>query len=700
MSDRAHEAAKPNRLDAETSPYLRQHRLNPVDWYPWGAEAFERARAEDRPVLLSVGYSACHWCHVMERESFEDPATARQMNEGFVNVKVDREERPDVDSVYMAAVQAMTGHGGWPMTVFLTPAGEPFFGGTYYPPEPRRGMPSFRQVLAAIAQAWATRRAEVDRSAGDLRRMLEQHTGIRAPAGVLSQDVLDRAYRALAQRFDAERGGFGGAPKFPQPLALELALRHHARTGDAEALEIVRTTLHRMADGGIHDQIGGGFHRYSVDAEWLAPHFEKMLYDNALLAQCYLHGWQATGEPRFREVAERTLDYVLREMTGPDGGFHSAQDADSEGVEGKFFVWTPDEVDAVLGAEDGPLVRAYLDVTPAGNWEGDHHHPPERPISIPRVTRPLEEVAAELGVPADRLAEAVRRGRERLYEHRSTRVAPALDDKVLTSWNAMMLRAFAEAARVLERDDYREAAVRNAEFLLRELRVVGRLMRTWKDGRASIGAFLEDHALLADALLAVYEATGEVRWVAEARALADTLIQRFHAPDEGVFYDAAHDADPLVVRPRDLYDNPTPSGSSAATMALVRLARLLGEPRYERIAAGALEWTGRMLTDAPAGFAHMLAALDMHLATPREVVVVGDPEADVTRAMRRVLAGRYLPNTALAFAAPDGVAEAAETVPLLEGRSAVDGMATAYVCERFTCRMPLTDPVILEAELG
>jgi uncharacterized protein len=566
MSDRAHEAAKPNRLDAETSPYLRQHRLNPVDWYPWGAEAFERARAEDRPVLLSVGYSACHWCHVMERESFEDAATARQMNEHFVNVKVDREERPDVDSVYMAAVQAMTGHGGWPMTVFLTPGGRALLRGNVL----SAGAAAGDAVVPAGARGDRAGLGDQARGGGPQRRRPSAdagaaHRAARACGRAEPRRAGPRISRAGLSASTRERGGYGGAPKFPQPLALELALRHHARTGDEEALEIVRTTLHRMADGGIHDQIGGGFHRYSVDAEWLAPHFEKMLYDNALLAQCYLHGWQATGEPRFREVAERTLDYVLREMTGPDGGFHSAQDADSEGVEGKFFVWTPDEVDAVLGAEDGPLFRAYLDVTPAGNWEGDHHHPPDRPISIPRVTRPLEEVAAELGVPADRLAEAVRRGRERLYEHRATRVAPALDDKVLTSWNAMMLRAFAESARVLERDDYLEAAVGNAEFLLRELRVDGRLMRTWKDGRASIGAFLEDHALLADALLAVYEATGDVRWVAEARALADTLIERFHAEDEGVFYDAAHDADQLVVRPRDLYDNPTPSGSSAAT---------------------------------------------------------------------------------------------------------------------------------------
>jgi uncharacterized protein len=702
MSD-SHPAAsgKPkNRLAAETSPYLLQHRHNPVDWYPWGPEAFERARAEDKPVLLSVGYSACHWCHVMERESFEDAEIGALMNEHFVNVKVDREERPDVDSIYMTAVQQMTGRGGWPMTVFLTPGGEPFFGGTYYPPEPRHGIPSFRQLLLAISQAYRTRRDEVARSAAELRGMLEQHTQMRAPAGTLDASVLDRAVGALAARFDATHGGIGGAPKFPQPLVFELLLRHWRRTGSAEALRVVEHTLRRMADGGIHDQIGGGFHRYSVDEKWLVPHFEKMLYDNALLAQLYLHAYQATGDPEFRRVVEDTLHWVQREMTGPEGGFRSAQDADSEGVEGKFFVWTPDEVDAVLGTEDGPLFRRYFDVTDAGNWEGDHHHPPPRPISILRVLRPVDEVAAEVGVSPERLREAIERGREALYRHRSERVRPGLDDKVLTSWNALMLRAFAEAARVLGNREYEAVAVRNADFLLRELRPAGRLMRTWKEGRARIDAFLEDHALLADALVALYEATGDVRWVREARALADRMLERFWEEEDGVFFDAAADAETLVVRPRDLFDNPMPSGNSAAVMALVRLARLLGEPRYERIASHALEWTGRLLTDLPTGFAHLLAALDFHLARPREVVVVGRRDAPDTRALLDVLASRYLPNTALAFADPDTLAEATAQLPLLEGRTMVDGRATAYVCEGFACRLPVTDAAGLEAELA
>jgi uncharacterized protein len=689
-----------NRLAHETSPYLLQHRHNPVDWYPWGAEAFERARAEEKPVLLSVGYSACHWCHVMERESFEDAETARLMNAHFVNVKVDREERPDVDGIYMTAVQQMTGHGGWPMTVFLTPEGEPFFGGTYFPPEPRHGMPSFRQLLHGIAQAWTGRREEVTRSAAELRNLLEQHAQLRAPAGSLDASVLDQAARRIVGQFDSVHGGFGRAPKFPQPLTLEFLLRHGQRSGSEETLHVVEHTLRRMAAGGMYDQLGGGFHRYSVDARWLAPHFEKMLYDNALLARLYLHAFQATGEAEYRRIVEETLDYVLREMTGPDGGFYSAQDADSEGVEGKFFVWTPDEVDAVLGPEDGPLFRRYYDVTESGNWEGDHHHPPPRPISILHVPQPIEDVAAEAGVSVERLRQVIGQGRERLYQHRADRVWPGLDDKVLTSWNAMMLHAFAETARVLGRDDYRQAAVRNAGFLLRELRPAGRLLRTWKDGRAKIDAFLEDHALLADALIAVYEATWELRWVREARTLADAMLELFWEPDEGIFYDTAKDAEALVVRPRDLYDNPIPSGNSAAVMTLVRLGRLLGEPRYERTAVQALEAMGRLLQDLPAGFGHLLAALDLQLATPREVAIVGRRDAEDSRALLEALDRRYLPNTTLAFAEPGSLAEAAEVIPLLEAREMVEGKATAYVCERYACRMPVTDAAGLEGELG
>jgi uncharacterized protein len=689
-----------NRLAHETSPYLLQHRHNPVDWYPWGPEALERASAEDRPILLSVGYSACHWCHVMERESFEDPEIGALMNEHFVNIKVDREERPDVDAIYMTAVQQMTGHGGWPMTVFLTPHGEPFYGGTYFPPEPRHGMPSFRQILLGVAQAYRTRRDEVARSAAELRTLLRQHAALRAPAAALDASLLDGAFRRIAGAWDPVHGGLGRAPKFPQPLNFEFLLRYATRTGSEEALRIVEHTLRKMAAGGIYDQLGGGFHRYSVDAEWLAPHFEKMLYDNALLARLYLHAYQVTGDAEIRRIVEETLAYVQREMTGPEGGFFSAQDADSEGVEGKFFVWTPEEVDAALGPEDGPLFRRYYDVTETGNWEGDHHHPPPRPISILRTPRPLEQVAAEAGVAAERLREVVRRGREVLYAVRLQRVSPGLDDKVLTSWNAMMLHAFAEAARVLGRDDLRDVAVRNAEFLLRELRRDGRLLRTWKDGRAKIDAFLEDYALLVDALIAVYEAAWDVRWAREARALADAMIERFLDPAEGIFYDTASDAEALVVRPRDLYDNPIPSGTSAAALSLVRLGRLVGEPRYERIAVQALEWSGRLPAEMPSGFGHLLGALDLHLATPREVAIVGPRDAADTRALLDVLARRYLPNTTLAFAEPDAVAAAAETVPVLEARELVGGRPAAYVCERFACRMPVTGAAGLEAALG
>ncbi len=689
----------PNRLASETSPYLLQHRDNPVDWYPWSPEALQRAGAEDKPILLSIGYSACHWCHVMEHESFEDPETARIMNEHFVNIKVDREERPDIDSIYMTSVQQMTGHGGWPLTVFLTPEGKPFFGGTYYPPTPRHGLPSFRQLLLGVSQAYRERREELERSAAELQRFLEQGMAVRAPAEELSTPLLDQAYQSLADRFDARHGGIGGAPKFPQPLVFEFLLRHWKRSGRPEVLWIVEHTLQKMAAGGIYDQLGGGFHRYSVDSRWLIPHFEKMLYDNALLTRLYLHAYQARPDERYRQVVEETLAYVQREMTGPEGGFYSAQDADSEGVEGKFYVWTPEEVDDVLGPEEGPLFRRYYDVTEAGNWEGDHHAPPPEPISILQAPRTVEEVATEADVPAERLREVIERGRERLYQHRAQRVWPGLDDKVLTSWNAMMLHAYAEAARVLDREDYEQVATRNAEFLLRELRPDGRLLRTWRDGQAKIDAFLEDHALLADALLALYEATFDVRWVREARGLADRMLERFWNEEEGMFYDTPAEGEALVVRPRDIYDNPIPSGNSAATLVLLRLAALLGEPRYQRVARRVLTGMGGVLQQMPSGFGHLLSALDFLLTTPQEVAIIGQRDHPDTRALLEVLAHRYLPSTVLAFAEPEGVEEAAEMIPLLEGRGMVEGHATAYVCERYTCRMPVTEAEELEREL-
>jgi uncharacterized protein YyaL (SSP411 family) len=679
-----------NRLAHETSPYLLQHKDNPVDWHPWGDEALERARTEERPILLSIGYSACHWCHVMEHESFEDPQVAALMNEHFVNIKVDREERPDLDSIYMGAVQAMTGHGGWPMTVFLTPEGVPFYGGTYYPPEPRFGMPSFRQVLLGVAEAWNERRDAVQRSAGELRQALEQAAAAHAPRGELGPEVLDRAFQDISARFDPVHGGFAGAPKFPQPMTLEVLLRHWRRTGSAEALRQTEQTLRRMAAGGIYDQLGGGFHRYSVDARWLVPHFEKMLYDNALLARVYLHAFQATGDPAYRRVVEETLAWAEREMLGPEGGFYSTLDADSEGEEGRFYVWSPEETDRHLGDGDGCLFRRFYGVTETGNFEGR---------SILHVEKPSAEAAVEMGVTEEHLERVLERGRRILHDVRAQRVWPGRDDKVITAWNAMMLHTFAEAARVLENPRYRAVAEANAGFLLRELRPDGALLRTWKDGWAKIGAFLEDHALLVDALLALYAATWDPRWVREARALADTILAEFWDEREGVFYDTARGAERLVVRPRDVFDNATPSGSSAATFALLRLAALTGEERYRRAAARSLEGMSGLLSRHPAAFGHLLSALDFHLAVPREAAFVGTPGEPRTDALLRVASSAYLPNLVVALARPGEEADAAREIPLLEGRTPVEGHPAAYVCERFACQLPVTDPAALAAQL-
>ncbi|MBB4634194.1 thioredoxin domain-containing protein [Longimicrobium terrae] len=682
----------PNRLAGETSPYLLQHQDNPVDWYPWGPEALERASAEDRPILLSIGYSACHWCHVMAHESFEDDQTAAVMNELYVNIKVDREERPDIDSIYMTAVQQMTGHGGWPMTMFLTPQGEPFYGGTYYPPEPRHGMPSFRQVLLAVHEAWTERREDVDQSAAHLTGALRESAGLRAPAGALDTTILDRASAALAERMDAQWGGTRGAPKFPQPLTLEFLLRSWKRTGDDKLMRLLDVTLRRMAAGGMYDHVGGGFARYSVDAHWLVPHFEKMLYDNALLARLYLHAWQATGDDAYRTVAEDVLGWVSREMTSPEGGFYSALDADSEGEEGLFYVWSPAGIDEVLGAEDGALVRAYYGVTAEGNFEGHN---------ILHAWRPLDEVARENGVAPEHLAAVLDRARPKLYDARAKRIWPGRDDKILTSWNAMMVHTLAEAARAWDSDEYRASAIRAAEFLLGSLRTEdGRLARTYKDGNARIPAFLEDHALLAEALVALYETTFDARWLAEARTLADRMLDAFWDEDEGAFYDTARDAETLVIRPRDLYDNATPAGNSSAANALLRLSELTGVGRYADVGRRVLESMAQAMARMPSGFGHLLGALDFHLAVPTEVAFVGAPEAEDTRALLAVVHRAYLPNVVTALRRPDDAEDVADAVPLLAGRTAREGRATAYVCERFACQQPVTDPAALAEQLG
>ncbi|HEU0054976.1 MAG TPA: thioredoxin domain-containing protein, partial [Longimicrobium sp.] len=555
---------------------------------------------------------------------------------------------------------------------------------------PRYGIPSFRQVLRGIHDAWTARRADVDQSAAELTDVLHRTGALQPSASPLDDAVLDAAFDSLSRRFDERWGGFGGAPKFPQAMNLELLLRHWRRTGNPEALRQAEHTLRMMAAGGMYDHLGGGFARYSVDARWLVPHFEKMLYDNALLARVYLHAYQATGDPEHRRIVDETLGWVTREMTGPEGGFRSALDADSEGEEGKFYVWTPDEIDARLGAQEGVLFRLRYGVTEHGNFEGH---------SILHTEKTLEEAAIEAGVTTEHLARVVERGRRVLYEARAQRVWPGLDDKVLTSWNAMMLHAFAEAARVLENAEYRAVAVRNAEFLLRELRPEDTLLRTWKAGRAKIGAFLEDHALLADALVAVYEATWDARWVREARALADAMLERFWDDGAAAFYDTAADAETLVVRPRDLFDNATPSGNSAAVFALLRLGALTGEARYTAVAVRVLEGMGEVMTRLPQGFGHLLCALDFHLATPAEVAFVGTPGEEETETLVRTASRAYLPNLVLALRRP-GAGDGDGTIPLLHHRAAVDGKATAYVCERMACRQPVTSAAELAAQLG
>jgi uncharacterized protein len=676
----------PNRLAEATSPYLTQHAENPVDWYEWGPEAFDRARTEDKPVLLSVGYAACHWCHVMAHESFEDAETAALMNESFVNVKVDREERPDVDAIYMDAVQALSGHGGWPMTVFLTPEGEPFYAGTYFPSEDRHGMPSFRRVLEAVATAWRDRRDDLVRQGEQVVKAIG--SSFQASREPLGEDLLLAAHQGLASMFDPEWGGFGQAPKFPQPMTLEFLLRCHLR-GYEGALDMATLTLDRMADGGIYDQIGGGFHRYSTDRVWLVPHFEKMLYDNAQLARLYLHAWQVTGRERYREVTLETLEYLLREMRHEGGGFFSAQDADSEGVEGRFFVWSHDQLTREAG-ERGELVAAYFGATPEGNWEG---------TNVLWRPRAAEDVAREAGLPVEEFMEDVRRGRSLLFDIRERRERPATDDKVLASWNGLAIVAFAEAGRVFDERRYVEAAERAGGFVLTALRREdGRLLRAWRDGRTSGPGYAEDYAMLAAACLSLYETTFEVRWMQEARSLAEDLIRLFHDPEGGGFFQTGSDAESLVVRPKELFDNAVPSGNSVAAEVLQRLALLTGEAEYETAAASTLRAARDLLPRAPSMFGHALGALDLYVAAAKEVAIVGDPAADDTRRLVEEVWSRYLPNTVLAVASP-GDEGAAAAVPLLRGRDTIDGRAAAYVCERFACQRPVSEPDALAAQL-
>jgi uncharacterized protein YyaL (SSP411 family) len=681
-----------NRLAKETSPYLLQHSHNPVDWYPWGGEAFDKARTEDKPVLVSVGYSACHWCHVMERESFEDPEIAGLMNDLFVNVKVDREERPDVDQIYMQAVQAMTGRGGWPMTVFLTPDGVPFYGGTYFPPEDRHGLPAFPRLLRAVADAFRSRRGEVIESGRQLIEQISQGKRLRGSEELLTESILFSAFQGISSEFDEVEGGIGSAPKFPQPMNWEFALRFWKRTGNQRAMEMIRLTLAKVARGGIYDQVGGGFHRYSVDGRWLVPHFEKMLYDQAQLACLYLHAWLAVGDREHRRVCEGILDYVGREMTHPEGGFYSSQDADSEGEEGKFFLWSPEEIRQVLGdSEETRVALNYWGVDAGTNFEGKN---------ILYAPRDRAEVAAELRLSLERLAELIAGARAKLHEARERRVHPGRDDKVLASWNGMMCRAFAEAGRALGRADYTGIAVRNAEFLLNEMREHGRLLRSWKDGRAKLPAYLEDYAMVGDGCLAVYEATFNRRWLDEARQIAGEMIRLFWDESQEGFFDTGRDHEALVVRPRNLFDNAVPCGSSVAIELLLMLAALTGDEKYERLALAALRPMADLMSRYPTGFGRFLCALDFHLGPVSEVALVW-PRGGTGHALDRMVAevfGRYLPNRVVAGCVEGDSAESGG-IPLLEGRPVVQGKPAAYVCRRRVCQAPTTDPEALARQL-
>jgi uncharacterized protein YyaL (SSP411 family) len=670
-----------NRLAQETSPYLLQHRENPVDWYPWGPEALGRALEEDLPILLSVGYSACHWCHVMERESFEDEATAAYMNEHFVCVKVDREERPDVDAIYMEAVQSMTGQGGWPMTVFLDPEGVPFYGGTYFPPDESRGMPSFRMVMEAVVDAFERQREEIRERAAGTRERLGAVGLIEPNPEPAAVAELEGAIAALLAGADRERGGFGGAPKFPPASALELLLAR----GDAESLAVVERTLDAMAAGGIYDQLGGGFARYSVDPVWLVPHFEKMLYDNALLASAYLHGWQALGHERYRRVCEQTLDWMLREMRGREGGFYSALDADSEGEEGRFYVWTPEQIRAVLAGdpEGDPNcitfdiseitnLMQFWGISERGNFEGAN----------------ILHLAEGIDAPEPpRLTEA----RKALYDARAKRVWPGLDDKRLTAWNALAISALAEAGAALGRADYLDAARRCADFVLGTLTDAdGRLLRTYKDGDARLNAYLEDHAFLLEALLTLYEATFEPRWFERARALAAEIVARFGDPERGGFFSTSADHEQLIARRKEIGDHPIPSGNSAAALGLLRLGALTGEQEHERQAEGVFALFSRTATRHPQSFAHLLRALDFQLSPTKEVALIGDELGELGATVRSA----FRPHLVLA-----GGPEGSEEPPLLRDRPLVDGRAAAYVCERFSCRAPVTGAAELDALL-
>jgi uncharacterized protein YyaL (SSP411 family) len=675
-----------NNLINETSPYLLQHAHNPVDWYPWGEEAFEKAKAEDKPVLVSIGYSACHWCHVMEHESFEDEETARVMNEHFVNIKVDMEERPDVDQIYMTFVQLTTGRGGWPMNVFMTADKLPFFGGTYFPPVSRYNMPGFRQILASVAEAYRDKRVELLHSANDiLGEMRKVGLSEFSPVG-LSEERLDTAFNSFARTFDAVNGGFGGAPKFPPSMSLEFLLRYYKRTGNENALEIVKKTAEKMAYGGIYDQLGGGFHRYAVDSIWLVPHFEKMLYDNAQLIRVYLHLYQITKDELYKRIAGETLEYVKREMLDATGAFYSTQDADSEGVEGKFFVWTPEEIGKVLGEKEAQIFSFYYDVSEEGNFE-------EKNILNIKVSP--AETAKLFKLTEEELNEILGNGRELLFAEREKRVKPFRDEKVLTAWNGLMLAAFAEAAAVLDRQDLLDVARQNADFVIENLQKDGLLLRTWKEGRAKLNAYLEDYANFADGLLELYQASGEIKYLKEAVRLADIMVAEFWDEERGGFFFTSNDHEELLVRTKDYTDNASPSGNSAAADVFLKLSKLVGDERYGRFAVTVLRLTAPQIGRYPQGFGRALQAIEFYMGKVREIVVIGKKGSGLEKEIFR----EFLPNKVVVLS-EKATADEAALIPLLKDRGMIEGKPTAYVCQDFVCQRPVVTTDELKDQLS
>ena len=688
-----------NRLAHETSPYLLQHADNPVDWYPWGEEAFAAAKAADKPILVSIGYSACHWCHVMAHECFEDEEIAAQMNELFICIKVDREERPDVDEIYMSAVRLMGEGGGWPLNVFLTPDGVPFFGGTYFPPTAGRGRPSWPDVLTHLSRAWSEQREQIVAQGAQVLEALGRNSSF-APNGELpGKELLGQAAADMATRFDEKNAGFGGAPKFPPHQLLGYLLRHHARTGDPEALRMVERTLVAMAEGGMYDQLGGGFHRYSVDEKWLVPHFEKMLYDNAQLARAYVEAFQVTGNPFYERIARETLDYVLAEMTEPGGGFRSATDADSDGREGTYFIWRAAEVDELLG-KDAELFRRAYGVAERGNFF-DSHHPEDRGMNVLHVAVSREQLAEETGRPLDEIDEVLARGRARLLEERKGRVYPGLDDKVLTSWNALMIGTMAYCGRALGEPRYVEAADRAADFVLTEMRRPdGELLRTWRGGEAKIDAFLEDYGFLVNALLDLYEATFELRRFEAAVDIAERMNSRFWDASSGAWYHTAHDGEQLVTRTKSPFDGSIPSGNGHAAVACARLAAFTGESGWSGRVEQAVRSFGPAMRRAPGGTMGLYAAMDALLHEDGEIAFVGKRGATGTRELLEPVHRAFLPGTVLALLDPAERAEAEAAIPMRRGTVLVDGSEAVYVCRNFACRAPVTTVEGVRKELA